>query len=95
MKLSAFPGFGRRSRRLARLARQASARARAAYAAASGFLPREYRHSRIMGAEGASGVRFADGTRLDASPRSYVPAQRVAARPVQCDAQRPQLARGA
>jgi len=69
--------------RLARLARNASARARAIYAAAAGFLPRDYRLSRINATEGATNVRYADGTKLTASPARYVGAQRLASRPIQ------------
>lgn len=72
--------------RLSRLARKATARARAVYAAAAGYLPREYRLSRINAAEGATNVCIIENgvrVRLTASPARYVAAQRVAARPVQ------------
>jgi hypothetical protein len=71
-----------RASRLARLARSARASIRTCYATAAGYYPRTFRLSRIMGPEGASGVRFADtGEPVRTSPRAFVGPQRVAVRP--------------
>lgn len=68
--------------RLARLACVARSRTRLAYAQAAGFFPAPYRLSRIMGDEGATNVRFANGDKVPTVAK-FTKNSRVCARPAQ------------